>query len=116
MVVATNIAETSVTLPGIGFVIDCGFTREKVMDLGIGTEILTTMEISQASAKQRAGRAGREHPGKAYRLYTKSTYHTLRKLDIPEIKKANLMTFILILHIIGIKDMKNVDMLTVIYD
>ena len=113
IIIASNIAETSITLPSIGFVIDSGLTRQKILDPSTGVEILITIPISQASAKQRAGRTGRENPGKAYRLYTKESYEKLQKFDIPEIKRSNLMYFILTCKMIGIKDFGSIKMLSV---
>uniref|UniRef100_A0A183EUG1 Helicase C-terminal domain-containing protein n=1 Tax=Gongylonema pulchrum TaxID=637853 RepID=A0A183EUG1_9BILA len=71
IVVATNIAETSLTIPGIAYVIDCGFVKLRAMNRENGFESLMKLPISQASAQQRAGRAGRIRPGKCYRLYTR---------------------------------------------
>ncbi|VDM68024.1 unnamed protein product, partial [Strongylus vulgaris] len=69
VVVATNIAEASVTIPGIAYVVDCGFVKLRAMNPDNGIETLMRLPISKSSAEQRAGRAGRIRPGKAYRLY-----------------------------------------------
>lgn len=102
------------TIPGIGFVIDSGFIRDKVLDLSLGLEILTTIPISKASADQRAGRSGREHPGKTYRLYTKDEYSKMNNYSTPEIRKTALMQFILLSKLIGVSKIQRVDMIKVI--
>lgn len=92
-VIATNIAETSVTIPGIKFVIDCGLCNEKrylAQSKGSGIERLSEVEISRSSAVQRAGRAGREGPGKCFRLYTEEAYKKLLPAPLPEIKRCDL--------------------------
>ena len=76
VVVSTNIAETSVTINGIVYVVDTGFCKQKVFDPRTRVESLRVTPISQASAKQRAGRAGRTQPGKCFRLYTESSFMT----------------------------------------
>lgn len=76
IVVATNIAETSITIDGIVYVIDPGFSKQKVFNPRMKVESLLVSPISKASAKQRAGRAGRTRPGKCFRLYTEKSYET----------------------------------------
>lgn len=70
IIVATNIAETSITIDGIVYVVDPGFAKQKVFNPRMRVESLLVSPISKASAKQRAGRAGRTKPGKCFRLYT----------------------------------------------
>jgi HrpA-like RNA helicase len=70
VVISTNIAETSLTIDGVVFVIDPGFSKQKVYNPRIRVESLLVTPISKASAQQRAGRAGRTRPGKCFRLYT----------------------------------------------
>lgn len=90
-VVATTIAETSLTIDGVVFVIDPGFAKQKVYNPRIRVESLLVSPISQASAKQRAGRAGRTKPGKCYRLYTEKAFKTeLQENTYPEILRSNL--------------------------
>ena len=72
--VATNIAETSLTVDGVRYVIDCGYSKLKVYNPKIGLDSLTITPISRANADQRSGRAGRMAPGVAYRLYTEDNY------------------------------------------
>uniref|UniRef100_A0A915KID7 ATP-dependent RNA helicase DHX35 n=1 Tax=Romanomermis culicivorax TaxID=13658 RepID=A0A915KID7_ROMCU len=106
VIVATNIAEASVTIPGISygknalyllrisrksllfdFVIDCGFMKLRALKPETGIESLIVVPISQASAEQRAGRAGRLKPGRAYRLYPEEEYVKLMPASIPELQK-----------------------------
>jgi ATP-dependent RNA helicase DDX35 len=102
--VSTNIAETSVTIPGIVHVIDCGFVKHKVYDPSSGLEALVVTATSQSSANQRAGRAGRIAPGKAYRLYTEAQFHALPKINVPEMQRSNLATVVMQLKAMGIDD------------
>lgn len=74
VVIATNIAETSLTIDGIFYVVDPGFVKQKIYNPKSGMDALVVTPISQAAAKQRAGRAGRTGPGKCYRLYTERAY------------------------------------------
>lgn len=76
IVVSTNIAETSVTINGIVYVVDSGFCKQKVFNSQTRVESLVVTPISQAAAKQRAGRAGRTRPGKCFRLYTEHSFNT----------------------------------------
>ncbi|KAJ4462669.1 putative ATP-dependent RNA helicase dhx8 [Paratrimastix pyriformis] len=101
-VVATNIAEASVTVLGIAYVVDCGFAKIRVFDPALGTDALVVQPISQASATQRAGRAGRTRAGKCYRLYTEAAYRALKPQTIPEIQRANLAPVCLQLKSLGI--------------
>merc|ERR1719169_180365 len=80
VVVSTNIAETSLTIDGVVYVIDPGFSKQKVYNPRIRVESLLVSPISRASAQQRAGRAGRTRPGKCFRLYTPETFEK----ELPE--------------------------------
>jgi len=102
IVLATNIAETSITIPGIRCVIDCGYVKEKSFNASSGLDILKTVRISQAQAWQRSGRAGRDAPGKCYRTYTKSAMEKFRPAAQPEILRANLTSTVLQLLALGI--------------
>ena len=83
---ATNIAETSLTLDGVKFVIDSGFCKLKVYNPKIGMDTLQITPISQANSNQRAGRAGRTGPGECFRLYSDNVFRTeLMESNIPEI-------------------------------
>jgi len=104
VVVATNIAEASLTIDGIVYVVDPGFYKQKVYNPRIRVESLLVSRISKASAQQRAGRAGRTKPGKCFRLYTEKDFR--RKLmdqTSPEILRSNLTNTVLTLVKIGIK-------------
>ncbi|KAI7856385.1 P-loop containing nucleoside triphosphate hydrolase protein [Circinella umbellata] len=107
IVFATNVAQTSVTIPGIRYVIDSGFVKEKTYDANTGMDALLVTEISQAAATQRAGRAGRTAPGKAYRLYTSDSFDHMLPDTIPEIQRSSLLGTILSLKKMGIVDVIN---------
>ncbi|CAK4667593.1 unnamed protein product [Aphanomyces euteiches] len=104
VIVCTNIAETSLTVDGIKYVVDAGFAKEKVYNPARGMESLVIVPISQVSAQQRAGRAGRTGAGKCYRLYSKQSYASMFKETIPEIQRSNLANTILCLKALGIND------------
>jgi ATP-dependent helicase HrpB len=90
VVLATSIAETSLTVPGVRIVVDGGYRRTPRLDPSTGLTRLTTERVSRAAADQRAGRAGREAPGLAIRLWTTATHRGLRPFDRPEILEAEL--------------------------
>lgn len=112
VVVSTNIAEASVTIEGIVYVIDCGFVKLRAFNPTTGIETLTATPISKASATQRAGRAGRTKPGKCYRLYTESAYQSLPEATIPEIQRSNLAPTLLQLKALGIDNAIRFNFLT----
>lgn len=110
VVIATNIAETSITIDGIYFVIDPGFVKQTAYDAKLGMDRLQVTPISQAQAKQRAGRAGRTGPGKCFRLYTESAFQSeMLPTTIPEIQRQNLSNTILMLKAMGINDLLGFD-------
>eukprot|EP00796_Vickermania_ingenoplastis_P005532 gene5532-3990_t len=110
IVVATNVAETSLTIDGVVFVIDCGFSKQKVFNPKLRVESLLVTPISQASARQRCGRAGRTKPGKCFRLYTMKSFETvLQPNTYPEILRCNLGSIVLHMKKIGIDDLVNFD-------
>ena len=90
VVLATSIAETSLTVPGVRIVVDGGWRRSPRLDAGTGLTRLETLRISRAAAAQRAGRAGREAPGVAIRLWTEAQHRGLAEFDRPEILEAEL--------------------------
>ncbi|KAF6766742.1 P-loop containing nucleoside triphosphate hydrolase protein [Ephemerocybe angulata] len=110
VVIATNVAETSLTIPGIYYVIDPGFSKQNAYDPRLGMDSLVVMPISQAQARQRAGRAGRTGPGKCYRLYTEAAYRNeMLPNSIPDIQRTNLSSTILQLKAMGINDLLSFD-------
>ncbi|KAF8794411.1 ATP-dependent RNA helicase DEAH12 like protein [Argiope bruennichi] len=104
VVFATNCAETSVTIPGIKFVVDCGMVKESQFDITRNMNIMSVNFVSQSSAEQRRGRAGRTQVGKCYRLYSKKNYEGMNKTTEPEILRVNLGQALLRLMKLGIKD------------
>ncbi|XP_002734274.1 ATP-dependent RNA helicase DHX8-like [Saccoglossus kowalevskii] len=110
VVIATNIAETSLTIDGIYYVVDPGFVKQKVYNSKTGMDQLVVTPISQAQAKQRSGRAGRTGPGKCYRLYTERAYRDeMLTTAVPEIQRTNLASTILSLKAMGINDLLSFD-------
>ncbi|XP_076349561.1 ATP-dependent RNA helicase pea [Tachypleus tridentatus] len=113
VVIATNIAETSLTIDGIYYVVDPGFVKQKVYNSKTGMDSLVVTPIfvlSQAQAKQRAGRAGRTGPGKCYRLYTERAYRDeMLTTPVPEIQRTNLASTVLQLKAMGINDLLSFD-------
>ncbi|KAG5647689.1 hypothetical protein DXG03_008412 [Asterophora parasitica] len=110
VVIATNVAETSLTIPGIYYVIDPGFSKQNAYDPRLGMDSLVVMPISQAQARQRSGRAGRTGPGKCYRLYTEAAYRNeMLPNSIPDIQRTNLSATILQLKAMGINDLLSFD-------
>ncbi|TID31400.1 hypothetical protein CANINC_000029 [Pichia inconspicua] len=108
VVIATNIAETSITIDGIYYVIDPGFVKVNAYDPKRSMDSLIVQPISRAQADQRAGRAGRTGPGKCYRLYTKNAYlKEMTANTTPEILRQNLSHTILLLKAMGIDDILN---------
>lgn len=112
VIVSTNIAEASVTIDGIVYVIDCGFVKLRAFNPKTGIETLTATPVSKASATQRAGRAGRTKPGKCYRLYTQTAYESLPEATVPEIQRSNLAPIILQLKALGIDNVLRFNFLT----
>jgi ATP-dependent RNA helicase DHX8/PRP22 len=98
VVIGTNIAETSITIDGIFYVVDPGFVKQNVYNPKTGMDQLMVVPSSQAAAKQRAGRAGRTGPGKCYRLYTEDAYKSeMLPNTVPEIQRTNLGNTVLTL-------------------
>jgi len=110
VVLATNIAETSLTIDGICYVIDTGFCKQTSYDARTGMDSLMVTPVSQAGAQQRAGRAGRTAPGKCFRLYTEWSFkHELEETTTPEIQRSNLTSVVLMLKSLGINDLIGFD-------
>jgi pre-mRNA-splicing factor ATP-dependent RNA helicase DHX15/PRP43 len=111
-IVSTNIAETSLTIDGIVYVVDPGFSKQKVYNPRIRVESLLVSPISKASAQQRAGRAGRTRPGKCFRLYTEAAFKKeLIEQTYPEILCSNLSSTVLELKKLGIDDLVHFDLM-----
>ncbi|KAK5991411.1 Pre-mRNA-splicing factor ATP-dependent RNA helicase prp22 [Cladobotryum mycophilum] len=110
VVIATNIAETSITIDEIYYVVDPGFVKQNAYDPKLGMDSLVVTPISQAQANQRAGRAGRTGPGKCFRLYTEAAFQSeMLPTTIPEIQRQNLANTILMLKAMGINDLLHFD-------
>jgi ATP-dependent RNA helicase DDX35 len=112
VIFSTNIAEASVTIDGIVYVIDTGYVKLRAFNPMTGIETLTPTPVSKASATQRAGRAGRTKPGKCYRLYTEARFQSLEEATVPEIQRSNLAPVILQLKALGIDNIVRFDFIT----
>lgn len=104
IVVATNVAETSITIPGIGVVVDSGLARIARYDAASGLDRIDVQRISVASADQRAGRAGRDGPGRCIRLWTSAAHIQLAAQEVPEIRRMDLSPVVLQLLEWGVSD------------
>ncbi|XP_017646845.1 probable pre-mRNA-splicing factor ATP-dependent RNA helicase DEAH9 isoform X3 [Gossypium arboreum] len=110
VVISTNIAETSLTLEGIVYVVDSGFSKQRFYNPISDIENLVVAPISKASARQRAGRAGRLRPGKCYRLYTEEYFLNEMSIQgIPEIQRSNLVSCVIQLKALGIDNILGFD-------
>lgn len=112
IILATNIAETSVTISGIRFVIDCGKAKMKQFRTRLGLDSLLVKPISKSAAIQRKGRAGREAPGQCHRLYTEKDYLALQETNTPEILRCDLSQSILTMKARGVDDIVGFPFLT----
>ncbi len=111
VILATNIAETSITISGIRYVIDPGFVKVRQYNPRTGMEALLIQPTSKSSARQRTGRAGREAPGECYRLYPEEAFLTLQDETVPEILRTNLSNVILTMKAAGVEDILAFDYL-----
>ncbi|KAF5474490.1 hypothetical protein F2P56_006384 [Juglans regia] len=110
VVISTNIAETSLTLEGIVYLVDSGFSKQKFYNPISDIENLVVAPISKASARQRAGRAGRVRPGKCYRLYTEEYFSKEMSAEgIPEMQRSNLVSCVIQLKALGIDNILGFD-------
>jgi pre-mRNA-splicing factor ATP-dependent RNA helicase DHX38/PRP16 len=108
VVVSTNIAETSLTVDGVVYVVDSGLCKVKVYNPKIGMDALIVVPVSRANAEQRSGRAGRTGPGHAYRLYTEAAFkRELLQANVPEIQRTNLSNVVLLLKSLGVADLRD---------
>ncbi|KAJ9049122.1 hypothetical protein DSO57_1027908 [Entomophthora muscae] len=111
IVFATNIAQTSITIPGVVYVIDSGFVKQKTFEPSTGMDGLVVVPISQAASIQRAGRAGRTQSGVVFRLYSKDAFEALEPETVPEIQRSSLLSTVLTMKAIGIRDVVGFDFL-----
>jgi ATP-dependent RNA helicase DDX35 len=110
VILSTNIAETSLTLEGVVYVIDSGFSKQKFYNPISDIESLVVAPISKASARQRSGRAGRVRPGKCYRLYTEDYFlNQMPGEGIPEMQRSNLVSTVIQLKALGIDNILGFD-------
>jgi len=111
VIVATNIAATSITINGVVYVVDCGYIKQTTYNHRTGLDCLEVVPISQSEAKQRAGRAGRTQPGQCIRLYSKKFYDSMLDSAVPEIQRTSLTNVMLNLKCMGIKNVLHFDYL-----
>ena len=101
-VLSTNIAETSVTISGIKYVVDLGFVKTRLINPSSGLDMLKILPVSQSQANQRAGRAGRETAGKCFRLFDEKTFESLDISSLPEIQRVGIGQVVLQLKVLGV--------------
>ncbi|KAH7860615.1 hypothetical protein Vadar_015579 [Vaccinium darrowii] len=109
VIFATNVAETSLTIPGVKYVVDSGMVKESRFEPGSGMNVLKVCRISQSSANQRAGRAGRTEPGRCYRLYSESDFELMSPHQEPEICRVHLGVAVLRILALGTTDLQSFD-------
>ena len=107
VILSTNIAESSITIPDIKYVIDCGYVKVKMYDMEKGIDKMDVVACGKTAAIQRAGRAGRIFDGECYRIYTENGYNSMNEKVLPELFRIDLSNFILKLSGLGIKDILN---------
>ncbi|XP_061754250.1 ATP-dependent RNA helicase DHX33 isoform X1 [Nerophis ophidion] len=112
VILSTNIAETSVTISGVKYVIDTGMVKAKRFNPDSGLEVLAVQQVSKAQAWQRAGRSGRKESGFCYRLYTEQEFDKFIPMTVPEIQRCNLASVMLQLMALGIQDVMNFDFMS----
>ncbi|WP_262327545.1 ATP-dependent helicase HrpB [Carboxylicivirga litoralis] len=112
IILATSIAETSLTIEGIKVVVDCGFSRTLKFNPNSGLSRLETVDITLDSADQRAGRAGRLGPGVCYRMWSKGTHNRLQPHRTPEIEEADLASLVLEMAQWGVADIRKLTWLS----
>jgi len=111
ILLATSIAETSLTIDGVRVVVDSGLMRIPRMDYGRGMTELVTVPLSQASATQRSGRAGRQSPGLCYRMWSEFTQRSLAEFNTPEILQADCTPLLLEIAAWGARDLKELPLI-----
>ncbi|CAI9610138.1 unnamed protein product [Staurois parvus] len=112
VILSTNIAETSITITGIKYVVDTGMVKAKKYNPDSGLEVLAVQRISKAQAWQRTGRAGREDSGICYRLYTEDEFEKLEKMTVPEIQRCNLASVMLQLLVLRVPNILTFDFMS----
>lgn len=112
VIVATSIAETSITIEGVVFVVDCGLTKQRFTNPATGHEALVVVPESRANARQRAGRAGRLRPGACYVLMPEPSYHGLAEHTPPEMQRCSLAAVALQLKALGVDNVLRFDFLS----
>ena len=112
IILSTNIAETSITVPGVRYVIDTGKAKQRLFRPSLNLDTLLTVPISRSSANQRSGRAGRDASGTAYRLYTETDFYNLAQDTEPEILRCDLSQLTLTLKAHSIEDLSSFPFLT----
>lgn len=108
-IVATNIAEASVTIDGVRYVVDSGFVKLRLFNPSTGMDALSVLPISKASATQRAGRAGRTSSGKCLRLYTEEAFSTMKSTTPSELSRSDMSVHVLQLKALGIDNLAKFD-------
>lgn len=109
IICSTNVAETSITIEGIVYVVDTGIRRVLTFNHKSRIEILAESYISKQDSEQRKGRAGRMQPGKCYRLYSKEQYNQLEQYNVPDIVRGNFVNYLINLKALGINDISSID-------
>ncbi|KAG6722000.1 hypothetical protein I3842_03G140100 [Carya illinoinensis] len=109
VIFATNVAETALTIPGVKYIIDSGMVKDSKFEPGSGMNVLRVCRISQSSANQRAGRAGRTEPGRCYRLYSASDYESMPLNQEPEIRRVHLGVAVLRILALGVQNVQDFD-------
>ncbi|NXJ08620.1 DHX33 helicase, partial [Odontophorus gujanensis] len=112
VILSTNIAETSITISGIKYVVDTGMVKAKKFNPEIGLEVLAVQRVSKAQAWQRTGRAGREDSGICYRLYTEDEFEKFVTMTVPEIQRCNLASVLLQLLALRIPNILTFDFMS----
>ena len=109
-IVSTNIAETSLTVDGILYVVDCGYVKMKVYNPKMGMDALQVFPCSRAGVNQRSGRAGRTGPGTCYRMFTEMAFkNEMLEVNVPEIQRTNLGNVILLLKSLNVDNLLDFD-------
>lgn len=109
VIFSTNVAETSLTIPCVKYVVDSGMAKESRYEPNSGMNVLKVCQINQSSANQRAGRAGRTEPGRCYRLYSQIDFEMMSRHQEPEIRRVHLGVVVLRILALGVKHVQDFD-------